>query len=682
MNVFDLAATLTLDSKGFNKGMKEAQSTASGVASKIGSGLKTAGKVGAAAFGAIAGVATVAGKKLYDNINQVADYGDKVDKMSQKIGMSAENYQKWDYVMQRAGGSVDSLKMGMKTLSVQAQKNSESFQKLGISQDKVKSLNQEQLFEETVKGLSKMEAGTQRTKLATELLGRAGADLGPLLNQGSKSIEQQMKIAEDYGMVMSDKAVKASADFKDSLTTLSMTAQGLKNRFMGEFLPSVTSVTDGLAKLFTGDVSGLEQINKGIEGIINRFSNILPKIVKIGGSIVMSLFNSILKNAPKLLTSLTKFILSEAPKILNALLSAVVALGNGLVEGLPKLIPQLINSAINIIITALNNIDDIVNLAVNLINGFISGILQALPILISKLPEIIQKIISAVLGAIPILINGAIQLVMMLVQNLPTIIQSLIKALPTIIKSVVSGLISALPQLINGAIKLIIMLVENLPTIIIALIEAIPQIIESIIDGFLNNLPALIKGCILLVIGIVKALPQIILKLIQAIPRIVKSIVSAFLKLGGKFIEIGKNLVKGIWDGIVGMGSWLWDKISGFFGGIVDNVKKFFGIHSPSTLMRDKIGKMLARGVGIGFVDEMKNVSKQMQSVIPTDFDLYEPDYEMFSTGDNKNALANQNFNLTINNPVVRKDEDIKAISDQISESLGQMFRQRSVAYG
>ena len=78
----------------------------------------------------------------------------------------------------------------------------------------------------------------------------------------------------------------------------------------------------------------------------------------------------------------------------------------------------------------------------------------------------------------------------------------------------------------------------------------------------------------------------------------------------------------------------------------------------------------------------MMNVSKQMQSVIPTDFDLYEPDYEMFSTSDNKNALANQNFNLTINNPVVRKDEDIKAISDQISESLGQMFRQRSVAYG
>lgn len=76
-----------------------------------------------------------------------------------------------------------------------------------------------------------------------------------------------------------------------------------------------------------------------------------------------------------------------------------------------------------------------------------------------------------------------------------------------------------------------------------------------------------------------------------------------------------------MWQGISDAGAWLWDKISGFFGGIVDGIKSFFGIHSPSTLFAG-LGDNMAKGLGIGFGDEMKKVSEDMQNAIPSDFDV------------------------------------------------------------
>ena len=319
--VFTLFARLGIKDDEFNTGIKNASKKGKG----LGDSLKKTFKVGAAAIGVATGAVVGISKAFVDSANKTADYGDKVDKMSQKIGISAEAYQKWDYVMQRAGGNVDSLKMGMKTLSQQAEKNSDSFQKLGISQKEVATLSKEDLFTKTVQGLSKMEEGTERTALATQLLGRAGADLGPLLNQGSEAIEEQMNIAEKYGMVMSDKAVKASADFKDSLTTLSMTADGLKNRLMGEFLPSLTEVTNGLSSIFAGDYSkGVEQIASGVQNLTSKFTEMMPKVLEIGGEIVLNLATSIVDNLPQLLNTgfavvmkLGESIIAQLPIILR-----------------------------------------------------------------------------------------------------------------------------------------------------------------------------------------------------------------------------------------------------------------------------------------------------------------------------------------------------------------------------
>lgn len=87
-------------------------------------------------------------------------------------------------------------------------------------------------------------------------------------------------------------------------------------------------------------------------------------------------------------------------------------------------------------------------------------------------------------------------------------------------------------------------------------------------------------------------------------------------------LDVGKNLVKGLWNGINNAKDWVLDKIKGFGKSIVNGIKGIFGIHSPSTVFRDEIGVNLAKGIGVGFEDEMGNVNDTIQKSLPTDLDV------------------------------------------------------------
>ena len=69
-----------------------------------------------------------------------------------------------------------------------------------------------------------------------------------------------------------------------------------------------------------------------------------------------------------------------------------------------------------------------------------------------------------------------------------------------------------------------------------------------------------------------------------------------------KIKQIGKDLVTGLWNGINDKFSWLTSKIKGFASNVTDKLKSFFGIHSPSTVMRDEVGRYLAQGVVEGIL--------------------------------------------------------------------------------
>ena len=330
----------------------EGAGAAESFATKLTSFLKSPIGVATALAAAIAGIT----KAIIDGAKATAEYGDHIDKMSQKIGISAEAYQKWDYVMQLSDTDIDNMKMGMKTLSTQAEKNAEEFQKLGISQEEVANLSKEDLFEKTIKGLAEMEDGTERSVLASKLLGRAGADMAPLLNQGSEAIEEQMRRAEEYGMVMSEESVKASAAFQDSGTTLKMTIDGMKHDLLDDFLPSMTQVREGLAKVFAGDGSGAVEIAKGIGEFIRQGIELIPTVIgnfaqAIGTAaiaIAKALGTALIEKVPVLFENLMSFLdnainrLSEWQPSDSGTADAAAAIVKKIAEAIVKNAPKII----------------------------------------------------------------------------------------------------------------------------------------------------------------------------------------------------------------------------------------------------------------------------------------------------------------------------------------------------
>ena len=90
-------------------------------------------------------------------------------------------------------------------------------------------------------------------------------------------------------------------------------------------------------------------------------------------------------------------------------------------------------------------------------------------------------------------------------------------------------------------------------------------------------------------------------------------LVNGFVEGLPDIIDVGKQIIEGLWEGIASMASWIGDKVSGFVGGIVDDVKGILGIHSPSRVFAG-IGENMALGLGEGWYDEYGRISKNIKS--------------------------------------------------------------------
>lgn len=629
------------EAKDFSDSVKKAADTsedADGKLSKLGD---TAKKIGAALGAAAAAVGTacvVAGKKLWDMANDVGSAGDQIDKTSQKIGISAESYQKWGYVFERCGADVNNLQTGMKKLSTVitdaaggSDSAAEKLSAVGLSIEELNGKSQDEQLSMVITALQGMEAGAERTAAANDLLGKSAVDMAAVLNTSVEETERLKQEAEDYGMVMSNEAVAASAAFEDSLTRLSHTAGGLKNRMVGELLPGITQITDGLADLLAGNEQAAEELKNGVTSVIGTIRTLIPQFAEL----ITSIVGAVLESAPEIIKALADGLLSAILELTPTLAKIVTEI----ITALVGLLPQIVSAGADILLSLVKGIADTIP---QLVTGLAQGILDSLPVLIEALPQIITGIVDFLIGAIPQIIEAGIQLLTALVTALPDIIAAIVEVIPQIIDGIIKAVISAIPLIIEAGIKLLVALVQNLPTIITTIVAAIPQIISSVIDAVIGAIPQLVAAGVQLFIALIENLPTIIVEIVKAIPQIISGIVDAFGSYFGKMADIGGNLLKGLWQGISDAGAWLWNQISGFFGGIVDGIKDFFGIHSPSKLFAN-LGGFMAEGLGEGFGDEMKDVSKSMQNAIPSDFDL-----DMNDTVSGFNGVQTQAFDVTI----------------------------------
>lgn len=410
MDLLDLFAKISLDTSEYEEGLEKSEKQASSFGDKLKTGLKTAGKVGGIAIGAIATGTAALGTAMVKGAGEVASYGDNIDKMSQKMGISATAYQEWDAILQHSGTSIDGMQRGMMTLSKAAAEGSDAFQKLGISQEAVASMNQDELFAATIKGLQGMEEGSERTALAQKLLGGAAKELGPLLNTSAEETEAMRQRVHDLGGVMSDEAVKAAAAYQDSLQDMGTSLDGLKRGIFAEFMPGITGVMNGLTDIFGGNAdSGVSKINDGISDMVNKISDGLPKVLEVGGKIITGLVQAITENLPQIveqgaavIQELAVGIVKQLPQLVKSGLEIIVSLADSISKSLPELIPTIVDVILEIVevLTDPENLKMLIEAALKIIIALAEGIIKAIPKLLEAAVKLMEKFTEGIVKAI------------------------------------------------------------------------------------------------------------------------------------------------------------------------------------------------------------------------------------------------------------------------------------------
>ena len=133
---------------------------------------------------------------------------------------------------------------------------------------------------------------------------------------------------------------------------------------------------------------------------------------------------------------------------------------------------------------------------------------------------------------------------------------------------------------------------------------------------------------------------------------------SAFSGAVSGMASIGKDIVRGLWNGISDMTSWVIGKIQGFGESVLGGIKRFFGIASPSKVMRDQVGRDLARGVGVGIEENADEALAPMDDLVS----------EM--TGVNIDRNISNTFSGTAVNEFSGLSERLDAVVDYLSKYL------------
>lgn len=270
MDLFSLAATLTLDASSYNSGITSAESKSSKFATSMNKAISVVKKLAGAA------VIGKAAKSLKNLADSAAAAGDKIDKQSQALGISRKAYQEWDYILSQSGSSIDSLGTSMKTLNNSILSGKDSVKKLGLSFDDLKGMNMEQQFEAVVRAFQQMPEGAEKSALAVELFGRNGMELLPLLNSTSDTIDQLRQKFADLGIEMTDKQIEAAVNYSDSMDTLKRTFDAVKYAIGAELLPVMTEWADKAAA-FAGRLLKAYR-EDGVLGVFNQLDTELQNL--------------------------------------------------------------------------------------------------------------------------------------------------------------------------------------------------------------------------------------------------------------------------------------------------------------------------------------------------------------------------------------------------------------------
>ena len=364
-----------------------------------------------------------------------------------------------------------------------------------------------------------------------------------------------------------------------------------------------TNLQTGLADE-NADLDAL--VGELVDSVVTVIDNIAPR--------VMAAVPRILQAVPQLITGL-----SGAAK---ELAGEAKGLGQSLIEPLTNSFFTLIQTAIAMLPQLL---PEVLNAAVMLFTGILQGLNQTIPQLAAILPQLITTITSTITQNLPSIVSeGAMILVNLIngiTQAIPTLIQSIVDLIPVIVQAIAENL----PQIVEAGLNLLVSLITGIVQAIPQLVDMLPTIITTIIKVIIQSLPQILDAGVQILTALINGLIQAIPTLVAAIPQIVTAIFTTFKNVN--WGELGSNIISGIKDGVVNAAKNLASAVADAAKNALNAAKEALGIHSPSRVFRDQVGKQMAAGQLIGYEEGMEDnadaFAKASRKSVPTTIDGY-----------------------------------------------------------
>ena len=256
---------------------------------------------------------------------------------------------------------------------------------------------------------------------------------------------------------------------------------------------------------------------------------------------------------------------------------------------------------------SLGAVDD----AMNRVNSSISGVKNAVAVAfapaVTEIANGANEVVQALIG----MVNGT-----------EGSAQKFESAIDNMVNQALSLIDNMLPKVLELGVQVIERLITGISNNIGKITQTITNVVKELLSTITKNLPQILSAGVDILIAVIDGIIQAIPELAANVPKIIEAIVTGLAKLAPKLLEAGKNLIVGLWEGIKGAIGWLWDKIKEALGSVFGWVLDLLGIHSPSTVMRDMVGRNLVLGVAQGITGNADAIQQAWQDAMPDPADL------------------------------------------------------------
>lgn len=396
---------------------------------------------------------------------------------------------------------------------------------------------------------------------------------------------------------------------------------------ISEYLPKIAEIGALAVESFVnGLVANIDIISQSasqiLTTIVNSAVNVLPEILVAGTQIIASLAQGIAKSAPQLAEAAIEGIgylfdgMSEnLPVFIEAVLEILSAVISSLSENIDVILDAVLETLETVAMSLMENIDPLIEAVIEIMFAIAEYISENADEIAETVVMIIAVIVSCIVEHIPDFIAAVVSLFAALGEVLLSLLDELIECISDFFSDVSDDIGEWFTSIADGVSEWIEEIANDIEEWFSDLIddarEGASDFVENVVD-FFRKIPENISDSLSDALDEVKEWASDLMDSgWQAAKDLVDAVVTGVISLPDKLKDIGEQIVEGLWEGIKSAAGWLKDKVCDFGDGLVDDFKGAFGIHSPSRVMRDSVGKYLAQGVGVGFTEELPDVGKE-----------------------------------------------------------------------